>query len=66
MNVQRYETEIGRVPQRAPWRPIPWREEDYDGSERPLDRDVEEQPRKPARNDRSRRPRAAKTPVFWC
>jgi hypothetical protein len=69
MNLQRYETEIGRLPQRIPRAPIPWREGDYDGSERPLERDVdvEEQPqRKPARSDRSRRPRAAKTPVLWC
>ena len=64
MDFQHYQNEIGRVPQR-----FPWGEGDYDGSERPVDRnvDVEElPPRKPVRNDRSRRPRAAKTPVFWC
>jgi hypothetical protein len=66
MDLQHDETEIGRVPQRVPWGRVPWREQDYDGSERPLDRDVEEQPRKPVRSDRTRRSRVVKTTVFWC
>jgi hypothetical protein len=62
MNFQNYETQIEQVPWRAPWG-----EGEYDGGERPVDRDVEELPPcMPARNDRKRRPRVANTPVFWC